>query len=249
MIVPMSVMPPNGPGNGFGAPQYGAPQPQYGTPQPNPPQYGAPQPGFPPPGAPQYGAPPPGMPQQYGAPQPGFPPPGAPQYGAPQGYPGAPNPGAYTDWFTRVLAYLIDSVPLAVVSVIGYVIILAGAASDSGAAIAFAMIFGFLLMLVAPLAYGIWNFGFKQGTTGQSIGKKVMKFKVVGELTGQPIGVGGSIVRQLAHFADSFLCNIGYLWPIWDDKRQTFADKIMSTVCVPAPEQQQPQPGGYPTPY
>ena len=86
---------------------------------------------------------------------------------------------------------------------------------------------------LAAVAFGIWNIGYRQGTTGSSIGKSVMKFKVVGEATGQPIGFWLSIVRQIAHALDSVLCNIGYLWPLWDAKRQTFADKIMSTVCLP----------------
>ena len=29
---------------------------------------------------------------------------------------------------------------------------------------------------------------------------------------------------------------LGYLWPLWDDKRQTFADKILSTVVVEMPK-------------
>ena len=51
-------------------------------------------------------------------------------------------------------------------------------------------------------AYWIWNWGYRQGTTGQSIGKSVMKFKVVSEKTWQPIGFGLSIVRQIAHVVD-----------------------------------------------
>lgn len=83
------------------------------------------------------------------------------------------------------------------------------------------------------LTYVLWNYGYRQGTTGSSIGKTVMKFKVVSEKTGQPLGFGLSIVRQLAHLVDSFLCGIGYLFPLWDNKRQTLADKIMTTVCLP----------------
>ena len=71
------------------------------------------------------------------------------------------------------------------------------------------------------------------GGAGSSIGKGVMKFKVVSEQTGQPIGFGMSIVRQLAHFLDSVICYIGYLFPLWDAKRQTIADKVMKTVCLP----------------
>ena len=54
-----------------------------------------------------------------------------------------------------------------------------------------------------------------------------MKFKVVSEKTWQPIGFGMSIVRQLVHAVDGAICYIGYLFPLWDKKRQTIADKIM----------------------
>ena len=40
-------------------------------------------------------------------------------------------------------------------------------------------------------------------------------------------------MRQLAHIVDAIICYIGFLFPLWDDKRQTLADKIMTTVCVP----------------
>jgi len=83
------------------------------------------------------------------------------------------------------------------------------------------------------LAYLIWDYGYRQGTTGSSIGKSVLKFKVVSEVTGQPLGFGLSVVRQLAHVVDAIICFIGYLFPLWDAKRQTLADKIMTTVCLP----------------
>jgi uncharacterized RDD family membrane protein YckC len=86
---------------------------------------------------------------------------------------------------------------------------------------------------IAAFVFAIWNYGYRQGTTGSSVGKSVMKFKVVSEKTWQPIGFGLSIVRQIAHILDSLVCYLGYLWPLWDSKRQTFADKIMTTVCVP----------------
>jgi uncharacterized RDD family membrane protein YckC len=91
----------------------------------------------------------------------------------------------------------------------------------------------FSLAMLIGLAYLLWNYGYRQGTTGSSIGKSIMKFKVVSEKTVQPIGFGLSIVRQLAHFVDAIICYIGYLFPLWDAKRQTLADKIMTTVCLP----------------
>jgi uncharacterized RDD family membrane protein YckC len=90
-----------------------------------------------------------------------------------------------------------------------------------------------LIAFLPGAVYFFWNFGYRQGKTGSSIGKSVLKFKVVSESTWQPIGFWLSIVRQFAHYIDQLICYIGYLWPLWDDKRQTLADKIMSTVCVP----------------
>ncbi len=97
------------------------------------------------------------------------------------------------------------------------------------------MVAQWLAQLVG-LFYLIWNYGYRQGTTGSSLGKSVMKFKVVSEVTGQPIGFGMSVVRFLAHFVDAIICFIGFLFPLWDTKRQTLADKIMTTVCLPIPQ-------------
>ena len=41
-----------------------------------------------------------------------------------------------------------------------------------------------------------------------------------------------SIARYFLHIVDSLACYIGYLWPLWDEKRQTFSDKIVSSVVV-----------------
>jgi uncharacterized RDD family membrane protein YckC len=86
---------------------------------------------------------------------------------------------------------------------------------------------------VLGLLYLIWNYGYRQGTTGSSIGKSVTNFKVVSEITGQPLGFGKSVLRSLAHFVDAIPCFVGFLFPLWDSKRQTLADKLMSTVCLP----------------
>lgn len=98
------------------------------------------------------------------------------------------------------------------------------------------------LGFLACVPYFFWNFCYRQGKSGQSIGKSVMKFKVISEKTWQPIGFWLSLVRQIAHYIDQLICYVGYLFPLWDDKRQTIADKLMSTVCVPLSPQPPPQP-------
>jgi uncharacterized RDD family membrane protein YckC len=87
--------------------------------------------------------------------------------------------------------------------------------------------------LLVGFVYLIWNYGYRQGTTGSSIGKSVLKFEVVSENTGQPLGFGLSVLRQITHVVDAVPFFAGYLFPLWTAKRQTLADKIMATVCLP----------------
>jgi uncharacterized RDD family membrane protein YckC len=253
----MTDQPPPPPGNYPPPPQGGYPPPPQQGGYPPPPQQG----GYPPP--PQQGGYPP-PPQQGGYPPPpqqgGYPPQQQGGYPPQQqgGYPppAGPSPAlpqeAYTPWFTRVLAWLIDNVPVFIVLGIAYGIAFGtadnqcttdtyggyGAYCTSSFGAIGAIMLG--LGYIAVLAYWVWNWGYRQGTTGSSIGKGVMKFKVVSEKTWQPIGFGMSIVRQLAHFVDGIVCYIGYLFPLWDAKRQTLADKIMTTVCVPLDPQAPP---------
>ena len=89
-----------------------------------------------------------------------------------------------------------------------------------------------LLLSLVSLGLYVWNICIRQGNTGQSVGKQVLGLKLVRESDGQPIGPGMAFVRSLCHILDGLACYVGYLWPLWDAKRQTFADKIMSTLVI-----------------
>jgi uncharacterized RDD family membrane protein YckC len=193
-----------------------------------------------------------------GAPSAPPPPPGGGSYPPPPpssgGYaPPAPGPAirtlptdSYAPWLSRALAFLIDILPYAVVHGIGIGIM---AATQQSACVTdvtqytvnqycstqnstIGMLAQWLAWLIG-VTYLVWNYGYRQGTTGSSLGKSVMKIKVVSEVTGQPLGFGMSVVRQIAHFVDAIICFIGFLLPLWDSKRQTLADKIMTTVVLP----------------
>jgi uncharacterized RDD family membrane protein YckC len=90
-----------------------------------------------------------------------------------------------------------------------------------------------LLLDLAALAWALYN-AYLQGQTGQSTGKKMAGTKLVHIQTGQFIGGGAGIGRAFVHILDGIPCYLGYLWPLWDAQKQTFADKIMSTVVVKA---------------
>lgn len=68
---------------------------------------------------------------------------------------------------------------------------------------------------------------------GYDVGDAVVGQTLLSESTRAPMGSGWMVFgRQLLHFLDQVVCYIGFLWPLWDSKRQTFADKIISTVVV-----------------
>jgi len=91
-----------------------------------------------------------------------------------------------------------------------------------------------VLVALAALGWTIYNRWYQAGTTGQSLGKKVLNLRLVSEETGQPIGMLMAFVRDICHLIDSAICLIGYLFPLWDARRQTIADKIVKTVVVTA---------------
>ena len=70
-----------------------------------------------------------------------------------------------------------------------------------------------------------------QSYLGVTPGKLVMGIAVVREGDARPIGLVRTMLRWLAHILDSILL-IGYLRPLWNAQRQTFADSIMETVVL-----------------
>ncbi len=192
----------------------------YGPQDPNQPGYGQQ-----PPQQPYGGQPPPyGTPAQAGYGQPA-PPPG--------GYV-ADQPGYYmgrtlANWPQRVGAYLIDYL---IAAIPAFVAVLLFSGTDPGESpSAGAGVVAFLLYLVS-LGVWIYNRAIQQGRTGQSWGKQVLNLRLVRMADGQPMGGGMAFVRDLAHIIDALPCYIGYLFPLWDTRRQTFADKIMNTVVL-----------------
>lgn len=72
------------------------------------------------------------------------------------------------------------------------------------------------------------------GKTGQFWGHRGAGVRIVDATTGGPIGAGRAFGRYFAHILDAIPCYLGFLWPLWDQKKQTFADKITGTVSVRA---------------
>jgi uncharacterized RDD family membrane protein YckC len=161
----------------------------------------------------------------------------------------APYRITYASWGRRVLGSLVDTVLGTVASIpliIGWVMLgqdnpvvatdgngnpaLADGAHASGATIAM-----LVLGAVVYVAFVIYNTIIRQGRTGYTLGKTAVGIRLVHEATNEPIGALLCFVRQLAHIVDGLICYLGWLWPLWDPKNQTLADKIMGTVVIIQP--------------
>jgi uncharacterized RDD family membrane protein YckC len=137
-------------------------------------------------------------------------------------------------WGQRAGAFLLDWLLVSVFVVAGSVVlgVSSAVARDGGSPPALALLFGILCYLGA-LVFWVWNMAVRQGSTGQSLGKTWLGIRVAREADGAAQGILLSLVRGLLHyFIDGALCYLGYLWPLWDVKNQTFTDKILSTVVV-----------------
>jgi len=134
----------------------------------------------------------------------------APSYTPPQG---ASGPRA--NFGQRLVAVIIDTVIIGVVAAIAFAI------SD---------VLGYIVYLVLALGY----YGYFEGSpSGQTVGKKALSIRVVDFNTGGPIGFGRGFLRWIGKLVSGIPCYLGYLWMLWDKEKQTWHDKIATSVVVP----------------
>jgi uncharacterized RDD family membrane protein YckC len=133
--------------------------------------------------------------------------------------------GTLASWGERVIAALIDYVIILVPGIVLFIVTIIMAAIATILGVLF-----YLVLLAYWLAAGFYVIGYQNGL-GASPGKKITGLRLISEETGQPIGGGMGIARQVCHALDG-ICLIGYLFPLWDPKRQTFADKILKTLVI-----------------
>ncbi len=130
-------------------------------------------------------------------------------------------------WGDRFLATLIDyAIPFGIY--IGGFLLATIFGVMEVAALSVLLIIG---SIVGAIAFVVWNL-VQEGNTGQTIGKRRIGLRLVRESNGQLVGPGLAIGRYLLHAIDSSICYLGYLWPLWDPMRQTFADKIVGTIVL-----------------
>ena len=205
-------------------------------------------------GAPRAdGVPPPGS-------GPGAPPPPSGPFGAPTGQPGYGYGGyhgaaqAKAGFWTRFAAFLIDGVVVGLFGLPAYIALVAGpkkwedCSLDSSGNIdldgtiqngrcevptgtTWAI---FAVLAIAAFVGTLFYFAKTEGKTGQTLGARALGIRVVDIANGQPIGGGRAIGRYFARILSAIPCYLGYFWMLWDPEKQTWHDKIVSSVVVKA---------------
>jgi len=82
---------------------------------------------------------------------------------------------------------------------------------------------GVVSILYETILISQWN--------GQTIGKKVMGIRVV-SASGGPVDLLHAFIRSLGKVLSWICLLLGYLWMLWDEKSQTWHDKLAETYVV-----------------
>jgi uncharacterized RDD family membrane protein YckC len=124
--------------------------------------------------------------------------------------------GGFADFWTRLTAYILDGVIVA----IGWPILVELLVGVLGVAAAT------VTLLAPPVYFWLGN------SLGATPGKRIVGIAVV-DVDGNRPGLARGLVRYVVSIASATAVFLGYLWMIWDDKRQTWHDKVAGTYVVP----------------
>ena len=93
------------------------------------------------------------------------------------------------------------------------------------------------VLLVPVLFFGVWLFGYRQGVTGTTPGKRHAGTRLTkigtGEAPGGAVGMLRLLVPNLINFPTfGEYMIIDHLWLLWDDDNQRLTDKMFKTQVV-----------------
>jgi len=168
------------------------------------------------------------------------PPPAPMQYAAPQ-YQG-PQP-RYAGFWIRLVARLLDGLIVGIpFGILFGVFAVAGgvfanntsSSSQDSQNAAAAAVFGggFLLLYLLALVLQVGYWIYFWGTSGATLGMRLLHLRVVDADTGGPIGYARATVRFLMTIVNSWACYIGWIWVAFDPRKQGWHDKVANSVVL-----------------
>ena len=159
-----------------------------------------------------------------------------PPYGWQPPVQNGPAPGvSYGSRLGRLIAYIIDGFIMSLLFFVVFAVVslLVGSVSAADTPSAGAGILGLVLILVVLVVAILWKPWF-WSHGGQTPGYKMLGLRVVRAADGGPVSLGQGIGRLLGYIVSGFLFDLGFIWILFDGKRQGWHDKLAGTVVISA---------------
>ena len=86
---------------------------------------------------------------------------------------------------------------------------------------------------VSTLVGVVYYVALEGGARGQTLGKRALNIRVITLSDGRPIGYGRALVRYIGRIFSTIPLLLGYFWMLWDSEKQTWHDKLASSIVVP----------------
>lgn len=134
----------------------------------------------------------------------------------------------YASFWRRLGALVIDTV---ILEVVAFVLSLFFGSSTKGSGSVGFNLSGTpaIILQIVFLAYSVLF----TSKFGKTLGKMALKIKVVDPTTNLPPKFGKAIMREvIGKFVSSIAIGFGYLWVLWDAKKQGWHDKIAKTIVI-----------------
>lgn len=131
---------------------------------------------------------------------------------------------ALAPWWARAVALAVDVLPGA--AVVTTMALAASTVPQGGVWWWACLSVGGLAMLLTA-----GNRSLLPAITGWSLGRAALGIAVVrsGDSSTGSVGAWRLLLRDLAHLLDTVSVFVGWLWPLWDQRRRTFADMLVRT--------------------
>ncbi|APR37444.1 RDD family protein [Paraburkholderia sp. SOS3] len=133
----------------------------------------------------------------------------------------------YATWTKRARALFIDSIWWTVIALfvpLGPSLDDLMATSNPGASLLIWMLVGQCIpILVTGVLWAVW---------GTSPGKRATRLRIVDADTGRPMTVKQATLRTLGYLLTFALCGAGFLWVLFNARKQALHDRLANTVVV-----------------
>nr|WP_232080314.1 RDD family protein [Mycobacterium branderi] len=130
-------------------------------------------------------------------------------------------PNSLAHWHIRAAAFIVDVLPG--VAVVATMTLGSLAVPVRGAWWSLCIAVAATAILLTLINRTVWP-----ANRGWSLGRALMGITVV-RRDGGSAGVGRLLLRDFAHLLDTISVFVGWLWPLWDSRRRTFADLLLRT--------------------